>query len=80
MAGHRHGNIAAQTAFHRAMFWWLEDGIEPGTSLEQSLHEWQVVLALYASALERRPIELADFEPSDDLVQTLTQTLGDVAY
>ena len=66
----RANNLLAQAGFHRAMFDWLEDERRaPGTNLRQSLHEWAVVLALYQSALERRPIELADFDPPDDLVE-----------
>ena len=52
------------------MFDWLEDERRaPGTNLRQSLHEWAVVLALYQSALERRPVELTDFDPPDELVE-----------
>jgi predicted dehydrogenase len=66
----RANNLRAQAGFHRAMFDWLEDDRKaPGTNLRQSLHEWAVVLALYQSALERRPVELADFDPPDDLVE-----------
>ena len=66
----RANNLLAQAGFHRAMFDWLEDDRRaPGTNLRQSLHEWAVVLALYQSALERRPVELADFDPPDDLVE-----------
>jgi predicted dehydrogenase len=66
----RANNLLAQAGFHRAMFGWLEDERRaPGTNLRQSLHEWAVVLALYQSALERRPVELADFDPPDDLVE-----------
>jgi len=66
----RANNLLAQAGFHRAMFDWLEDARRaPGTNLRQSLHEWAVVLALYQSALERRPVELADFDPPDDLVE-----------
>jgi predicted dehydrogenase len=76
MAGHQERNVAAQAGFHRAMFDWLEDSAkEPGTSLDQSLHEWAVVLALYASAVERRAIDLTTFEPSEDLVDSLVTTL-----
>lgn len=71
MDGWRANNLLAQAGFHRAMFGWLagdKTGSAPGTSLKQSLHEWAVVLALYQSALERRPIDMADFDPPDDLV------------
>lgn len=69
-------NLLAQAAFHEAVIDWLEDASNPpGTHLSQSLHEWKVVLALYASALERRPIELADFNPPDDLFERLGEAL-----
>ena len=58
-------NLLAQAGFHQAMFDWAEkDHLIPGTSLAESLHEWAVVLALYTSVLERRPIDLNDFNPS----------------
>lgn len=64
-------NEAAQTSFHQAMFAWHEGGPAVGTNLAHSLHEWAVVLALYQSALERRPIDMATFDPPDDLVDKL---------
>jgi predicted dehydrogenase len=65
----RANNLIAQTGFHQAMFDWLvDDNREPGTSLRQSLHEWAVVLAVYQSALQRRPIALEEFAPPQDLV------------
>jgi len=71
------GNVEAQAAFHKAMFRWLEDpSAVPGTNLAQSLHEWHVVLALYASALERRAIDLVDFDPPADLFARLKAALG----
>ena len=39
-----------------------------GTNLERSLHEWAVVLAMYQSVLEHRPVDMADLDPADDLV------------
>jgi predicted dehydrogenase len=69
-------NLAAQIAFHRAVLEWLEDDAKaPGTSLKQSLHEWKVVLALYASALWRTPIDLEDFDPPEDLFAQLAAVL-----
>jgi len=63
-------NLEAQAELHKALFKWLEDPKQaPGTSLKQSLHEWAVVLALYQSALERRPVEMKSFNPPDDLVE-----------
>ena len=68
----RRNNDLAQAGFHQAMFDWLEDDTKPpGTNLEISLHEWKTVLALYESALTRRPVELEDFEPDEGLVDRL---------
>lgn len=72
----QHANLNAQAAFHRAMFDWLTDDTRaPGTSLDQSLHEWKVVLALYTSALQRRPVDLEGFEPDDRLFHDLAAAL-----
>ena len=50
-------------------FRWLEDDGRPvGTNLSRSLHEWAVVLAIYQSALERRPVDMAGFDPQDNLL------------
>ena len=70
-------NMLAQAGLTRATLDWLEDEAAlPGTNLNQSLHEFQTVLALYASALQRRPVELASFEPDDDLFEQLTAALS----
>ncbi len=71
----RRDNLLAQVGFHRAMFRWLETGEAPGTDLKRSLHEWKVALALYASALWRRPVDLAGFDPPDTLFEDLTTAL-----
>jgi predicted dehydrogenase len=69
-------NIKAQAGFHEAMLDWIEDDRKPaGTNLKQSLHEWEVVLALYASAVWRRPVDLAGFNPPDDLFEQLGRVL-----
>jgi len=73
-ANHARNNRIAQAAFHRAMFEWLEGGPAPGTNLNTSLHEWKVVLALYQSAVDRRPIQMDGFEPADDLVNRFQGT------
>ena len=71
-------NLKAQAAFHNAMFDWIEDDRRiPGTNFRQSLHEWEGILALYASALERRPIALTDFNPPEDLFNRLKAALED---
>jgi len=68
--------IAEQADFHRAMFTWLEGGPPAGTNLKRSLHEWAVILALYTSALERRPVDLAGFDPPEDLVEQYKAAVG----
>ncbi len=68
-------NQQAQARFHKAMFGWLENGTPPGTSLEESLHEWAVVLAVYQSALIHQPIDLATFSPPADLFDQLQKAL-----
>ena len=73
----RANNLLAQAALTRATLDWLEDAAAlPGTNLKQSLHEFHAVLALYASALQRRPVELASFAPDDDLFAQLTAALS----
>ena len=74
----RQNNLLAQAEFHKAMFAWLDDdSCVPGTNLKQSLHEWKVVLALYASALYRKPIEINNFNPPHDLFDQLLTVLKD---
>ena len=69
-------NLRAQAAFHNAVFDWIEDdSFLPGTNLRQSLHEWEVILALYSSALERRPIALETHNPPVDLFDRLKSAL-----
>ena len=71
--------IWEQAAFHKAMFAWLEDDAKPvGTNLKRSLHEWAVVLALYQSSLERRPIAMADFDPPEDLVERMREGVSTI--
>lgn len=67
--------IRAQAAFHESMLIWLEGGPAPGTNLTNALHQWKVVLGLYASALWRRPVEIERLEPPIDLVESLTEAL-----
>jgi predicted dehydrogenase len=71
-------NLRAQAGFHQAMLEWMDnDALVPGTHFAQSLHEWKVVLALYASALERRPITLSEFDPPTDLLGRLKTALAE---
>jgi predicted dehydrogenase len=70
------GNHAAQATLINAMFDWIENEDHPaGTNLELGLHQWEAVLALYASALWRRPVELP-FEPPEDLFLKLAEALS----
>jgi predicted dehydrogenase len=70
------GNHAAQAALTNAMFDWIKSDDNPAeTNLELGLHQWEAVLALYASALWRRPVELP-FEPPEDLFSRLAEALG----
>jgi len=79
MAEWARNNQKAQAGFHQAMFAWLEDDQKtPGTAFKQSLHEWQVVLAMYQSALEHRPVDLEGFDPPDDLVERFRAFAGEV--
>ena len=64
-------NIKAQAMFHKSMFEWIEKGTIPGTNLNQTLHEWLVVLAVYQSALDRKIIEMENFKPNKDLIKRL---------
>jgi hypothetical protein len=77
MDGWRANNLKAQVGFHQAMFDWLkDDACAPGTSLKQSLHEWAVVLALYQSAVARRPVEMDGFAPEENLVERFQAAVG----
>jgi predicted dehydrogenase len=70
-------NHAAQTGLQRAVFAWLDGSAPaPGTSLAESLHEWAAVLAIYQSTLDHRPVELAGFEPGDDLIEQYRAAIG----
>lgn len=72
----RTNNTLAQADFHKAMLDWTEDVSKvPGTNLAQSLHEWKVVLALYASALRSKPVSLSGFDPPNDLFRELEKKL-----
>ena len=66
-------NLVAQSKLTQACLDWMRDDSRvPGTNLKQSLHEFKVVLALYASSLEHRPIEIESFDPSLDLLEQLS--------
>ena len=70
-------NHQAQANLTEAMFDWLEDDHKPaGTNLKIGLHQWQVVLGLYASALWRKPVDIP-FAPPDDLFDSLNAALSE---
>jgi predicted dehydrogenase len=69
-------NVEAQGGLSRAMFEWLEGGAPVGTNLKTSLHEWAVILALYQSSIEHRPIELDGYEPDPDLMNKFAESIG----
>lgn len=75
MEAWRENNDVAQAAFFKSMFKWQELGTAPGTNLRESLHEWKVVLALYESSLTHEVVNLADYEPADDLFDRLQAAL-----
>lgn len=68
-------NDIAQSRFTNAMFDWLEDDANPvETNLKMALHQWNVVLGLYASALFHKPIEIP-CDPPGDLFSKLGESL-----
>ncbi len=76
MAQWEAGNHAAQAAQINAMFDWIEDDSRPaGANLRRGLHQWQVVLGLYASALWRKPIDIP-FDVPDSLFTDLAKALS----
>ena len=69
------GNTVAQAGLMNAMFDWLEDDAKTAsTNLKRGLHQWQVVLGLYASQVWHKPVDIP-FDPPDDLIPKLIDTL-----
>lgn len=68
-------NLRAQNRFHQAVFDWYEKDEPCGTSLEQSLHEFKVILALYGSSLYRKPIDMHSYEPTNAVFEKLKTAL-----
>ncbi len=70
------GNYIAQVGLTNAMFDWLEDDSKPvGTNLECALHQWNVVLGLYASSVLRKVIDIP-FDPPEEIFLNLAKVLG----
>lgn len=69
-------DLPGQIGLTEAMFDWLEDAtnVHP-TNLEDSLTQFNVILGLYMSALERRGIDLP-VEPNTDLLGKLRARLA----
>jgi predicted dehydrogenase len=68
-------DILGQAGLTEAAFEWLEDEDHPHpTRLELALQQFNVILGIYASALERRPIELP-YSPEGNFLEKLKETL-----
>ena len=69
-------DLPGQIGLTEAMFDWLEDAsrVHP-TNLQDSLTQFNVILGLYMSALERRGIDLP-VEPDADLLGKLRKRLA----
>ena len=80
--GYEHGtksydeeDVLGQAGLTEAVFDWLEDENRPHpTSLENSLTQFNVILGIYASALEYRTVELP-YEPEGDFLERLKEAL-----
>lgn len=69
-------NDRSQAALIDSLAAWLsDDAAKSESNLDMALHQWNVVLALYASALERKPIDLP-YEPELDLLERLMGELN----
>jgi len=70
-------DILGQAGLTNAMFDWIEDAAKPSpTNLSVSLDEWLVILAGYMSTVEARPVEMADFDPPEDLLDRFKRFVG----
>ncbi|HID55584.1 TPA: Gfo/Idh/MocA family oxidoreductase [Candidatus Poribacteria bacterium] len=68
-------DVLGQAALTDAAFEWLEDEDRPHpTRLELALQQFNVILGLYASALERRPVELP-YKPEGNFLDRLKENL-----
>ena len=69
-------DILGQARMTEAMFAWLADerAVHP-LNLQGALVDFNVILGIYTSALERRPVELP-CEPADGLIGRLSAVLG----
>ena len=69
-------DVRGQVNLTQAMFAWLDDdsAVSP-TNLKTSLDEWLVMLAVYQSTVEARPVDLP-FDPPDDLLDRFKRFVG----
>jgi len=69
-------DIHGQANLTQAMFAWLDDdaAVSP-TNLKTSLDEWLVILAIYQSTVEARPVGLP-FDPPDDMLERFKRFVG----
>ena len=69
-------DVRGQAHLTQAMFAWLDDdaAVSP-TNLNTSLDEWLLILAIYQSAVEARPVDLP-FDPPDDLLDRFRRFVG----
>ena len=71
-----HYNDIAQASLSQAMLDWIDNDKPPiETNLKQSLHQWNTILGLYASAIRRQPVEIP-FQPPTDLLARLRTELS----
>ncbi len=68
-------DILGQAAMCDAMIDWLDDAAAHPLNLAAALSDFEVILALYTSALERRVVELP-FEPGPALIHRLRGALA----
>lgn len=68
-------DILGQAAMTDAMLQWIEDDtkVHP-LNLDLALRDFNIILGIYTSALEHRPVELP-CEPADDLIHALRTRL-----
>jgi predicted dehydrogenase len=74
---HEYGaeDVLGQAGLTDAVFDWLTDGGKPHpTNLDASLTQFNIILGIYMSALQHRPIELP-VEPDADLIEQLRGAL-----
>lgn len=69
-----YNNLSQAGLVHSLTKWLDDDDAQSESNLELALHQWNVVLGLYASALWREPITIP-FDPPIDLFEQLKDVL-----